>query len=144
MKKIILLSFLFSFYFAQAQNEIKVYPASWWIGMKNPRLQVMVHGKDIGLADFKFQYAGIKLEKIVRVKNPNYIFLNLTIAPGTKPGSVNFYSAGNINKRQFNLVLENPASGNGKTYARGVNSSDFIYLIMEILTMTTMRICAIR
>ena len=130
MKKIILLSFLFFFYFALAQNEIKVFPASWWTGMKNPHLQVMIHGKDIGLADFKFQYAGIKLEKIVRVKNPNYIFLNLTIAPTTKPGSVNFYSTGNNTRQQFNLILENPASGNGKTYARGINSSDFIYLIM--------------
>ncbi len=42
MKKIILIPLLFLFLSAFAQNEIKVYPSNWWVGMKNPHLQVMI------------------------------------------------------------------------------------------------------
>ncbi|MBM3440937.1 MAG: hypothetical protein FJX94_08815, partial [Bacteroidetes bacterium] len=30
------------------QANISVYPSHWWVGMKNPKLQVLIHGKGIG------------------------------------------------------------------------------------------------
>ena len=38
MKKLIAFPLFFLFYFAFTQNGIKVYPSSWWVGMKNPHL----------------------------------------------------------------------------------------------------------
>ena len=29
-------------------DNLKIEPAFWWSGMKNPELQMMVYGKDIG------------------------------------------------------------------------------------------------
>ena len=42
MRKFIFLPFLFSFCCAFAQNEIKIYPSNWWVGMKNQNLQLMI------------------------------------------------------------------------------------------------------
>ncbi len=136
MKKFILLPFLFFFCFTFSQNEIKVYPANWWVGMKNPHLQLMIHGRDIGKItrdDIKIIYPGVAIGSVQKVKNPNYLFLNLIISPNTKPGNleiryVNSKLESTLHKLSF--PLENPLTGNGKTFARGINSSDFIYLVM--------------
>ncbi len=49
MKKcIVYVAFISLFHAAIAQNEIKIYPSSWWVGMKNPHLQLMLRGKNIG------------------------------------------------------------------------------------------------
>ncbi len=137
MMKFIFLPFLFSFFNAFAQNEIKIYPSNWWVGMKNPHLQLMIHEKNIGTIAkddiFLMKYPGVKIESIQKVKSPNYLFVNLTIQPGTKPGKLEFdYSFHKYDNtiKKIVLPLLGSALGNGKSYARGINSSDFIYLLM--------------
>ncbi|HCL82544.1 MAG TPA: hypothetical protein DIC22_01150, partial [Chitinophagaceae bacterium] len=91
MKKLILLPLLFLFYFSFSQHEIKIYPANWWVGMKNPHLQLMLHGKDISRGRVEFdpkKNPGITIASIQKIKNPDYLFLNLNIAPNTKPGNI--------------------------------------------------------
>jgi len=94
MSKIIFLPFLFSFCFTFAQNEINVYPSSWWVGMKNPHLQVLIHEKNIGSVSTNNivlqKYPGVILESVQKVKNPNYLLLNLSIQPNAKSGKLEF------------------------------------------------------
>jgi glycosidase len=140
MRKFILFPFLFSFCFSFAQNEIKVYPSNWWVGMKNPNLQLMLHGKNIGLNSkqgFDIEYPGVTLKSVEKVKNHNYLFLNLVIDPKAKPGDLSIlYSDSDTFHKYDNTVhtitvtLKKTNPGNGKSYARGINSSDFIYLLM--------------
>ncbi len=133
MKKLILLPLLFLFYFSFSQHEIKIYPANWWVGMKNPHLQLMLHGKDISRGRVEFdpkKNPGITIASIQKIKNPDYLFLNLNIAPNTKPGNIKL----NIHFGDWAFVtnyrLDQTAPGNGRTWARGVHSDDFIYLLM--------------
>jgi neopullulanase len=137
MRKFICLPFLFSFCFCLAQNEIKVYPSNWWVGMKNPHLQLMIHEKNIGTIGNEdislMKYPGVIIESIQKVKSLNYLIINLTIQPDTKPGKLEFdYTIhkyyNTIKKIIVSLLSSTP--GNGKTYARGIHSSDFIYLLM--------------
>jgi len=133
MRKLFILPCLFSFYVAFTQNEIKVYPSNWWIGMKNPHLQIMVREKQIGKAtmkDFHISYSGVVLVNVQKVKNPDYIFLNIIISPETKPGILNILYQHGFHSTSYYFPLNKPDPGNGKTYARGINSSDFIYLLM--------------
>ena len=133
MKKNILFPVLFILFSASAQDEIKVYPSSWWTGMKNPHLQLMIHASQIGNAaknDFQISCPGVTLEGIQKVKSPNYIFLNLLISPQAKPGELSLSYRTAAKKLKFSIPLNKLAPGNGENYARGVNSSDFIYLIM--------------
>ncbi|MDQ2719601.1 MAG: glycoside hydrolase family 13 protein [Bacteroidota bacterium] len=131
MKKIA--SFLiFNFYFFNCfcqTNEIHCYPTNWWVGMKNPKVQLMIHGKDVGNSNaYTINYPGVKLQKINKVESKNYVFLDLIISPNAKPGIVKIKRNGNNNLIDFELKKRR--SGNGISFAQGVTSKDFIYLIM--------------
>ena len=125
----VLAIFQFSLGFAQSNN-YKCYPTNWWVGMKWNKVQVMVHGDAIASGGITINYPGVKLEKINKVENGNYVFLDLSISPVAKPGLVKI----RVNKAtaSFDITFELKArrKGNGKDYAQGVNSKDFMYLIM--------------
>jgi glycosidase len=118
---------------AWGQNETKVYPTNWWVGMKNPALQLMVHGRLIGDDTVvQIAYPGVRLLKAHRVENPNYLFLDLVISPTAKPGimRIRFERPGAADAATISYALEARREGNGTAFAQGVNSSDFIYFLM--------------
>ena len=83
-------SLLYAFQtFAQTPSIERVNPTNWYVGMKNPKLQLLVYGKNINDCDVKVNYQGVTLEKINKVENPNYLFLDLNVAPETKAGQMN-------------------------------------------------------
>ena len=65
----------------------RVDPTDWYVGMKNPSLQLMVYGKNIAsVTDVTTDYPGVVVDSIVRLESPNYllVYLNLRDAqPGT-------------------------------------------------------------
>jgi neopullulanase len=143
MKKLHFLYLILSFHYCFSQNlsvdsivqanGISIYPKNWWLGMKNPHLQVMVRGKNFGKAKIFFTQKdnpGIILNGVQRTKSPNYLFLNFTIGPDVKPGKLSFDLHVFDTWYIMGIPLEKQTDGKGKTWARGVNSSDFIYLLM--------------
>ena len=129
MLKRVLPMIVFVFYCATifAQKNINVYPTNWWVDMKNPNLQLMIHGKDIAKqTDFTINYPGVSVKKVNRVTNPNYVFLDLAIAANTQPGILKIKA----DKKEINFELKPRKAGNGITFAQGVTSQDLMYLIM--------------
>ncbi|MEO6549444.1 MAG: alpha-amylase family glycosyl hydrolase [Ferruginibacter sp.] len=136
MKNFIAYCFLFCVSFHSfAQNEYKCYPTNWWTGMKWNKVQVMIHGDKIaekfpmikmGQEGVKLA-AGVRLTKINRVENANYVFVDLVIDATAKPGKFNFPFLKDIN---LQYELKPRRHGKGKDYAQGVTSRDFIYLIL--------------
>jgi len=132
MKKILISYFLFSISYSAFSQEYKCYPTNWWTGMKWNKVQVMVHGDAIANAakGYTINYPGVKIEKVNKVENVNYVFLDLIISPNAKPGTIKI----KVNKANssFDIPFELKARrmGNGTSYAQGVTSSDFIYLLM--------------
>ena len=137
MKRVILLLLFCAFVLVSfAQNdEYKCYPTNWWTGMKWNKLQVMVHGSNIadkfpiikmGPAGIKLAL-GVRLVKINRVENANYIFLDIVIDATAKPGKFKFPFLKDID---IQYELKAPREGRGKNFAQGVTSRDFMYLIM--------------
>src|SRR5689334_17876255 len=116
--------------FAQAADSLSVYPTNWWVGMKNPKLQLMLHGKNIAaqIKTVTINYAGVKVEKINRVENPNYLFIDLQIAPTAKAGKMLINTNSEYGTLTYLLLARN--GNNGTTRAQGVTSADFIYLAM--------------
>lgn len=111
--------------------QVEVYPLNWWVGMKNPTLQIMLHGNGIGKATgITVNYAGVSLKKITRVQNSNYIFVDLTIDASAKPGSLPFKIQGIPGLPLINYSLLARRPGKGTAYAQGVNAADFIYFLM--------------
>lgn len=133
MKKFFLFS-LFTFQFSllifSQTNEIKCYPTNWWVGMKWNKVQLMIHGKNIANGNaYTLNYSGVKIEKINKVENPNYVFLDIFISPSAKPGIVKIIDK-NSKKNLVDFELKKRRTGNGTAFAQGITSKDFMYLIM--------------
>ncbi len=136
MKKILLLLFAVAFIltsFAQTET-INAYPTNWWTGMKWNKVQIMFHGKDVANKSniSIIPYPGVKLLKINKVENPNYVFADIEITASAKPGTLVFKETLTDNRSNnfLNFQLKKRRSGAGVTYAQGVTSKDLMYLIM--------------
>jgi neopullulanase len=93
----------------------------------------MIHDEGIKAAvrNVEINYPGVKLDKMNKVEGDNYLFLDLTIAPNTKPGTVKI----KINRINFqplliNYELKTRSNQDGKTRVQGVTAKDFIYLLI--------------
>ncbi len=114
---------------AVSQTITRVEPLCWWVGMKNENLQLMVYGKSIGDASVEINYPGVKLLKVNRVENKNYLFIDLLVASTTKPGTFDI---------NFSFKDRSPLNYKYSLYERtkesslrkGFSSKDVVYLIM--------------
>ena len=63
----------------------RIEPTNWFVGMKDPSLQLMVYGRNVRDAEVTTSYAGVKIDSLVRLESPNYllVYLNTT---GAQPG----------------------------------------------------------
>ncbi len=131
MKKTLLLflslTLLVNLAFSQKLERIE--PMFWWVGMNNPKLQLLVHGTDIAKLDVQMSYSGVKLVKVSKVENPNYLFLDLEIDADAKAGKfpIEFMQGG---KRKLQYIYELKARESGPTRIQGVSNKDLIYLLM--------------
>ena len=57
--------------FAAAQKIDRIEPPSWFTGMKETALQLMVYGKEIGSFNVTTDYPGVKVTSLVKTDNPN-------------------------------------------------------------------------
>jgi glycosidase len=111
------------------QSSIQLEPPSWWTGMKEPFLQLMVHGENISSAEPALHYRGVQITGVHRTGNPNYLFIDLMISEKAEPGEV-----GIVFEDQREVI----ATGNLPLQAReagsenriGFDSRDVIYLLM--------------
>ncbi len=105
----------------------RVDPTNWWIGMKNPTLQLLIYGPQAGKLNYSINYPGVKLVKTSKVENPNYAFLDLVIAASAKPGT--FQILGKSGDKTVTRSYELKARTK-EPKGLGVSAADFIYLLM--------------
>ncbi|RYE34951.1 MAG: alpha-amylase, partial [Sphingobacteriaceae bacterium] len=108
----------------------RVEPAFWWAGMKNQQVQLMLHGTAIGSSAFSIQYPGVKMLKLHRVENANYVFIDVQVTPAARPGTVAIVMQKDGKSTSIPFKLKARRAGNGSSFAQGVTSKDFMYLIM--------------
>jgi neopullulanase len=128
-KKSILLFFIIALLSGPSVKALKinrVEPENWWVGMKNKTLQILVYGPDIGKAKLAIHYAGIKIKEIDKTDNPNYLFVYIDIAAGTKPGMVPLHFEDGAEKLTYDYPIK---ARTDKSGALGFNASDVLYLI---------------
>ena len=90
MKRFLLLTALVAMTATMNAAKLKIDridPTDWYVGMKNPQVQLMVYGKDIAtIKDVTTNYPGAVVDSVVRLDSPNYllVYMNLRDAqPGT-------------------------------------------------------------
>ncbi len=104
-------------------------PPFWWAGMRNPELQIMVHGENIAQYEVDADYPGLVIKTISRLHNPNYLFLDLELGEDIQPGSIDliFKKDG---KAQFNYKYELLERQEDASGVKGFDNSDVVYLLM--------------
>ncbi|MGZ5287230.1 MAG: glycoside hydrolase family 13 protein [Flavisolibacter sp.] len=133
MKKLIallVLSLVITTAYAEEYKVEGIYPTHWWVGMKNKNLQLMLRGTNIQENTVTLSYPGVKLLKITRAQNRNYIFIDLEITAAAKPGNVVIRLKNPDGSQALNFPLKARKPGKGISRNKGVTSEDFIYLIM--------------
>lgn len=106
-----------------------VEPMNWWVGMKRPDLQVMVHGERIAELEPALRYPGVRIAGVERTDNPNFVFVNLVIGKEAKPGELKLeFRRGKdvVTTQPYRLEARRP----GSAQRRGFDSGDAIYLLM--------------
>lgn len=106
----------------------RVEPAFWWVGMHDTHLQLLVHEKNIAQTQPRLTYPGVKMTKVTRVKSPNYLFIDLTISPATRPGTfpIQFLSNG---KSVLTYAYDLKAREPGSAQRQGFTTADVLYMI---------------
>ena len=129
MKRHLFLSLLLALFAtsALAADQVKIEPAFWWSGMKNPELQLMVYGKDIAGYLPSINYPGVQLKSSVALESPNYLLIYLDVA-NAQPGTFDItFTQG---KKHFKMPYELKARKANADQIKGFDSSDVLYLIM--------------
>lgn len=106
-----------------------VEPPHWWTGMQETRLQILVHGTQIGLAEVRISHPQVTLQQVHKVENPNYLFLDVSIPPQTRPGMVTVQfkpKDGPGFDYSYELKARDPQSAE----RIGFGAEDVLYLLM--------------
>lgn len=108
----------------QAATKIDhIEPENWYVGMKNSSLQLMVYGKNIRDSRVSVDYPGVKIDSLVRLDSPNYLFVYLNLS-GAKPGNMVL----NIDGKKVNYPLKARTMSGDKRI--GFDNSDVLYMLM--------------
>lgn len=127
MKRLVL--FFISLITLSAFGQIeRVEPPNWWIGFKNNELQLLIKGENISEYEAIIDYAGVSIVKINKAKSPNYLFLDLKIAPETSPGTMQIvFERKGKKKLKYQYALKKRSRPSEDFI--GFDSSDVVYLI---------------
>ena len=115
---------LFTMAHVDAAQPLRIDPANWFAGMKDPSLQIMFYGK--GIRDVKkvtTDYPGVKVDSVVRLDSPNYLFVYLNLKDA-QAGEMTLKLDGKKIKYQ---LKERTMRGEDH---KGFTNADVLYLLM--------------
>ncbi|MDP3453219.1 MAG: glycoside hydrolase family 13 protein [Bacteroidales bacterium] len=126
-RALLILQFCTVFIHLYSQEIKRVEPPSWWIGMENRSLQLMIYGENISAYRLSINNSKIVIGKHHKGDSPNYIFVDIEINPLLKPGDYTFYLSDGDRRVEFSYTFEE------KRHNRSINTfgpEDALYLIM--------------
>lgn len=109
-----------------SQPVVTVQPASWWSGMKDTSLQIMLHGGGVGESEVSVSARGVRMDSVFRPANSNYLFLYLNVAD-TAPQTfkIGLKSGKKVSEIPYELKERDNA-----LRAQGFSQADVVYLLM--------------
>ena len=123
-----LIVLLATFTFSSFSQSLRIEPLNWWVGMKNPKLQILIQGNDLKGSEVLSSKAGLKITKVHFADSPNYLFLDCFVAPNAQAGNYPLIikKAGKV-LHTINYRLEAREKGSANRSSFG--PQDVIYLI---------------
>ena len=102
----------------------RIDPTDWFVGLKNPQVQLMVYGKNIAAVQrVTTDYPGAVVDSVVRLDSPNYLFVYLNLRQA-KPGTMTLL----FDKVKVQYQLKQREMAGDKRI--GFDNSDVLYMLM--------------
>ena len=101
----------------------RIDPTCWYVGMKNPSLQLMVYGRNLSQAQVTTCYPGVAIDSVVRLDSPNYLLVYLNVRDA-KPGTMELDFSGT--KVKYTLC-QREMQGEER---QGFSNADVLYMLM--------------
>ena len=102
----------------------RIDPTDWFVGLKNPTVQLMVYGKNIAaVQNVTTDYPGAVVDSVVRLDSPNYLLVYMNLREA-QPGTMTL--AFDKLKVQYRLKQREKA---GKD-RHGFTNADVLYMLM--------------
>ena len=109
---------------AKKQVINRIEPTDWYVGLKNPQVQLMVYGKGIrDVANVTTDYPGAVIDSIVRLDSPNYLLVYMNLRDA-KPGTMVL----NFDKTKVQYQLKQREMSGDKRM--GFTNADVLYMLM--------------
>ena len=107
----------------------RIEPVNWFVGMKNPKLQLMVYGENIAsVSEVSTDYPGVSIDSIVRLDSPNYLFVYINVRDA-KAGTMTLKYRESEGKWKETAYELKERRMRGEDH-RGFDISDVLYLLM--------------
>ena len=101
----------------------RIEPSHWFVGMKNPSLQLMIYGDNVREATVATSYPGVEIDSVVKLDSPNYLLLYLNIG-NAEPGSMVL----TIDGKRVNYPLKKREMSGAERM--GFTNADVLYQLM--------------
>ena len=109
---------------AKKQVIDRIEPTDWYVGLKNPQVQLMVYGKGIrDVASVTTDYPGAVIDSIVRLDSPNYLLVYMNLRDA-QPGTMVL----NFGKTKVQYQLKQREMSGDKRM--GFTNADVLYMLM--------------
>ncbi|MFC3095519.1 glycoside hydrolase family 13 protein [Alteromonas sediminis] len=111
-----------------ATSAVEVSPPSWWQGMKDHHLQLMVRHPNISDYSIETDFYGVSIVDSASPGGDNYLMVDLELSEQMKPGEATFTLTGpEGDSLSFTYTFAQRAAGSAQR--AGFDASDVIYLI---------------
>ncbi|RZK99696.1 MAG: alpha-amylase, partial [Hymenobacter sp.] len=106
----------------------RIDPTYWFVGMKNPKLQLLVNAPGIAADQVTLaSYPGVTLDGFQKLESTNYLIVNLTVSPQAQPGKLKLQFTG---AKPFTYSYELRPRNADPARVQGLTQADFIYFLM--------------
>ena len=106
----------------------RIEPTDWYVGLKNPQVQLMVYGRGIrDVQSVTTDYPGAAVDSLVRLDSPNYLLVYLSLH-GAQPGTmtIELKSAGGRLRVPYQLKAREKSGAE----RMGFTNADVLYMLM--------------
>lgn len=111
----------------------RIDPTDWYVGMKNPQLQLMVYGTDLSTVQkVTTDYPGARIDSVVHLESPHYLLVYMNLK-GAKAGTMKLMfqvknEKGKVKSEVASYTLkEREMAGDQR---KGFTNADVLYMLM--------------
>ena len=102
----------------------KIEPTDWYVGLKNPQVQLMVYGPSIrDVESVTTDYPGVRIDSLVRLDSPNYLLIYMNVKEA-QPGTMTLC----FGKTKVPYQLKQREMSGDKRL--GFTNADVLYMLM--------------